>query len=886
MKSFGGLDSRPRVNLGGRGAKTASREELLRRAADSRRLREEERRRQLASASIAQAWRRRGVRQGALDELRHSVDVALSKGVCNEVVVRGVCYLGERRADVERLNRLLGKLQAGDARILRKIWRVTQKSIGDLCYEDAIRILIHAPDPEPNLYYEVCESLLRNVFEEGLKPALTQLVYRDIRADYGFVKLLAVRRLRDLQRLRQVDIVDAVLAMLEPHDLTLPVLCETLANFEAVTDCQHPHWLEVVSLLVLDIYQDLAIDEVASGLASLGTQFQSVFDRVSRAELTDLSPNYSFWAVTMMQCWPRSRDGILMHLALHPWLALDLATRLAPNTFDGILCCEAYSRMLVTMTDDEFFDQARTPFSTPMLRWFVPGLKSWMFDLYQHADPQEPYEVKHREHGIRSFAITYGYVQGVVSRLLQQLYARDNRRRFTPDGFWLLERFDARTFVDHVIDELQLNSHRSDLEAERAETMHKAGYYQFVSSRVQILTHCPYMVPFEQRVKILRGLIERDAAESGYYSHVSQLTRHRATVRREHEFEDGYSALWNIGSAIKGPLSIEYLDAFGMSEAGIDGGGLTKEFLSQICRQAFNPDTGLFLETADRLLYPNPSSYTRAPEQLRHYEFLGRVVAKCIYEGILIDVAFAPFFLLRWVGKLGSLDDLAAMDRDLYNGLLKLKHYSGDVEADFALDFTLQEEEIGGPQRTIYLLPNGADVAVTNANRLHYIHLVCNYKLNARLAKQSDAFIRGLAVVVDPRRLAMFGASEMQAVVGGAAVAIDVDDLERNTEYAGFPSGKDDSAVKLFWQVMRDDFTDQDRRDLVRFVTSTPRPPLLGFAGLQPKFALRRAGDDTARLPTASTCVNLLKLPPYPTKELMRDKLRYAITAEAGFDLS
>lgn len=33
-----------------------------------------------------------------------------------------------------------------------------------------------------------------------------------------------------------------------------------------------------------------------------------------------------------------------------------------------------------------------------------------------------------------------------------------------------------------------------------------------------------------------------------------------------------------------------------------------------------------------------------------------------------------------------------------------------------------------------------------------------------------------------------------------------------------------------------------------------------GFKELNPKFALRDAGIDTARLPTASTCVNLLKV--------------------------
>lgn len=72
----------------------------------------------------------------------------------------------------------------------------------------------------------------------------------------------------------------------------------------------------------------------------------------------------------------------------------------------------------------------------------------------------------------------------------------------------------------------------------------------------------------------------------------------------------------------------------------------------------------------------------------------------------------------------------------------------------------------------------------------------------------------------------------------------------------------------------------------MRFVTSCARPPLLGFGELNPRFAIRNAGDDQARLPTASTCVCLLKLPEYKEEEILRNKLLYAIQSGSGFDLS
>ena len=47
-----------------------------------------------------------------------------------------------------------------------------------------------------------------------------------------------------------------------------------------------------------------------------------------------------------------------------------------------------------------------------------------------------------------------------------------------------------------------------------------------------------------------------------------------------------------------------------------------------------------------------------------------------------------------------------------------------------------------------------------------------------------------------------------------------------------------------------------------------------------------RRRDPVTRLPTSSTCFNLLKLPNYQKKATLRDKLRYAIGNNTGFELS
>ena len=135
----------------------------------------------------------------------------------------------------------------------------------------------------------------------------------------------------------------------------------------------------------------------------------------------------------------------------------------------------------------------------------------------------------------------------------------------------------------------------------------------------------------------------------------------------------------------------------------------------------------------------------------------------------------------------------------------------------------------------------------------------------------------------------MFNQSELQTLVSGESGDIDVSDLRRNTQYGGLYTIGDDReehpTIQLFWEVMHK-MTNEERQKVLRFVTSTPRAPLLGFSHLNPRFSIRDSSEDQERLPSTSTCVNLLKLPRYTNADILREKLLYAINSGAGFDLS
>ena len=122
--------------------------------------------------------------------------------------------------------------------------------------------------------------------------------------------------------------------------------------------------------------------------------------------------------------------------------------------------------------------------------------------------------------------------------------------------------------------------------------------------------------------------------------------------------------------------------------------------------------------------------------------------------------------------------------------------------------------------------------------------------------------------------------------MSGADVSVDVTDWQRHTHYGGgyHPS---QPFIRWFWEVVSE-FDDADRAALLKFVTACSRPPLLGFRMLSPSISIHQVSihADDDRLPTAGTCMNLLKLPRYTSKEVLREKLRYSIHNGVGFELS
>ena len=259
------------------------------------------------------------------------------------------------------------------------------------------------------------------------------------------------------------------------------------------------------------------------------------------------------------------------------------------------------------------------------------------------------------------------------------------------------------------------NVHR--LQRQQRKTARRR-YLESVTPRLEILQNMPFFVPFATRVQIFRQFValdqfrRRETADPDEWRfrvmnspNGNLIARHRAKVRRKNVFDDAYTQFWDLGEGLKEPIQIRFVDEFDTIEEGIDGGGVTKEFLTSVTNEAFGASDGmeaLFIENDQHLLYPNPAAVDERKATLRQalykegssdwnenirdlrqrYEFLGRIIGKCLYEGILVDIHFAPFFLLKWAltggagfairesGYRATLNDLRDLDEGLYQGLV------------------------------------------------------------------------------------------------------------------------------------------------------------------------------------------------------------------------
>jgi hypothetical protein len=301
-----------------------------------------------------------------------------------------------------------------------------------------------------------------------------------------------------------------------------------------------------------------------------------------------------------------------------------------------------------------------------------------------------------------------------LQAILSDFYSRWSRKPFyNPKLLWIIPETESRVFKNQL-------SEASWGDSTGEGMAPGVGSGNFAKS---VLRALPWSIPFNERLSYFRSELDRErlsiqgSNDNNLYSMLGLTNAgYRSkgtiiTIHRERLLHDSMNSLLRLSSSQwKDRLVIRYIDSFGNEEKGIDIGGLFKDFVTDLSSTVFNASYGLFIQSNDHLLFPNPfasflysnngngsgsgsgkssSSSSASNHELEEtYRFLGRVLGKAIYENITISPQFAYFFLSFMNGKynfMNLLSDLRTLDPELYKNLMFLKSYEVSTDYSFVV---------------------------------------------------------------------------------------------------------------------------------------------------------------------------------------------------------
>ncbi|XP_044254864.1 apoptosis-resistant E3 ubiquitin protein ligase 1 isoform X1 [Tribolium madens] len=321
-------------------------------------------------------------------------------------------------------------------------------------------------------------------------------------------------------------------------------------------------------------------------------------------------------------------------------------------------------------------------------------------------------------------------------------------------------------------------------------------------------------------------------------------------------------------------------------EQGIDWGGLRREWFELICSQLFDAKNCLFTsfhEGQQSLVHPNPNRPSHL--KLRHYEFAGKIVGKCLYESALggsyrqlVRARFTRSFLAQVIGLRVHYKYFEQDDPDLYLSKIKYLLENDIDQIDTELYFVEEQYDTSGQLlKTVELIPNGSKIRVRNATKLQYLDALAQYRLATSIKDEMESFLKGLNELIPDNLLSIFDENELEAFqlllcgTGQYSIA----DFKQHHVING-NSAEFRRIVGWFWAAVGN-FTQEEMARLLQFTTGCSQLPPGGFKELTPKFQIT-AAPTFGNLPTAHTCFNQLCLPDYDCYEHFEKSLLLAIS--------
>ncbi|KAF1318272.1 Hect e3 ubiquitin ligase, partial [Globisporangium splendens] len=300
--------------------------------------------------------------------------------------------------------------------------------------------------------------------------------------------------------------------------------------------------------------------------------------------------------------------------------------------------------------------------------------------------------------------------------------------------------------------------------------------------------------------------------------------------------------------------------------------------LRQISKLALHKQRALF-KPCDHNQFEIDSNSFRNTSHLQYFKFLGRFIAKAIFDRQTLDLPFCDVIYKHLLHIPIAMEDLRQMDAQFHKSLTwMLENSIADV-----IDETFSVEVEDGPSKkpmVVDLKENGRDIPVTDLNKREYVELVLQWRTEFGVKSQLDALNQGFNSLIPASFVKMFDLSELRMLMNGKPT-IDVEELRASTVFQGRYS-EHSQVVLWLWQALRE-FSLEMCGQFLKFMTGTNKIPLDGF---EPPLNLTKSDLDPLALPRTHTCFNQLVLPEYLSYEVLVEKITFAIQNAEGFELS
>ena len=314
----------------------------------------------------------------------------------------------------------------------------------------------------------------------------------------------------------------------------------------------------------------------------------------------------------------------------------------------------------------------------------------------------------------------------------------------------------------------------------------------------------------------------------------------------------------------KRPIMVLYEDSPAV------GSGPRKEWVHAFLEAVFQPSYGLFQYSDEREVYVKPVALTD-PASLDKFRQIGRMIGLAISDHISPSIPLTPAAVSFLT--FGDSPDTA-------------KPYLWEEDPSYAvslkrLSVITDPAELKPLELTFDTLYDGGDlIPVTPGNVREYVDGTARLRAYDSIAAQMRALTQGLYDVIPLGQLSFLSFKEVSLLLRGVE-DVDVSDLRAATAYEPADSVDDrNPIISWFWDIVSE-FANEDKRNLLRFVSGSPFPPVHGFGGMDGRRVWFQIQLDSSlivnQVPMAQTCFVQLRIPRYTSRAIMRARLLMAI---------